>query len=868
MKYALLHPKTRQLLQKSHQGTWTLIPFFFSDRGSSIQKNVDGLLQELLYQVLCHYQELVELVISISLRSVYSEFSTTRFTFDDRDPERIIWNRKSIQDARKLIKDDADLQDVKRLCSPEVIRKSLDAITRQKEVQMNIVFFIDALDEHHGSHRELVDILRGLSNSNNSATVRIKLCLASRHESVFPGAFSKYPGFAIHDHTYSDIKQYAFDRVESSFDLSIVSEDDRNQIKPLTTEVTERAKGVFVWVKLVVDELIQGIDDGNSISQMRRSLSSIPTGLDALYKRILQKRRPEHLLEFYVMAQILLCSLDPVSLRSLMAITDVALPGDVVETMSISRMRQRLASRCGGLVEIYEESLDGQNTGKNQQEYSDKQKLTPETAEIGKISSAPENNNNGESGNDHDELSVKKGEPEVSPDDSSSMHNLGISRPEKEYITELIDNEIAESHDEGGKVYRVQFLHQTVKTFLETPANIRSMFEDPKQCPTEIGYSYIFNFCVKAMTIMKFDQALIHRTVIQRLFSYARLLEQSMRIEFADLLDLLLIEHRHWFPERFEMAVCCGEEKRVWDHCVHWIPHNGLRTDGLNLWQICAHGDRRSSRGFSLLRCRALPIYPSTRAFDLLLLTAFYGLSYYVERKVLEGAPMVCPKSNRSLLWAAVDYCQRCRSTSSFYEGLKMVDFLIQRKPDMETPYCRLTPLALTIYETGRRGSLLKSINPLLLIRKLLCGGADAEAFIWDFKALSHTIDVYHFTTDYEQGNEMVELLLKHGANPRSPCRLRWEPLFWSIKWGNVTCTETLLRYGADPSCVGNNISALELPTSEDELPWRLTSDYERGEWRTFHDYAVEMHDMLVKYKNPARTAPLCECKQKITVAD
>ena len=548
MKYALLHPRTQQLLQESYQGSWTLIPFFFSDRGSSVQKTVDGLLQELLYQILCHYRELVELVTSVSLRSICQESFATIFTFDDRDPGRIVWSRESVQDARKLIKDDAEFGDVGRVCSPEVVKKSLDTITRQNKVPMNITFFIDALDEHQGNHRELIDILRHLSSPENSAAVRIKLCLASRRESVFPGAFTKCPGFAIHDYTQSDIKKYVVDRVESSFGLSNVSDDDREKTKSLTAGVMERAKRVSVWVKLVVDELIQGIDDGNSISPLRRTLSSIPTGLDALYKRILQKRKPEHMLEFYIMAQILLCSLDPMSLQSLMAITDVALPGGVVETMSIFRMRQRLVSRCGGLIEKYEETPDGHYAGEYQQEYIIEQSLTSENAEISE-------RNNDEENRDHyrelafeegqltleesqlafeeSELLFKEDEPQVSvPYLASPFHVI-------EPLNHTIDIELSESHGQSDKLHRVRFLHQTTKSSFETPANIMAMFKDPKQCPTENGYNNILNFCVKAMTVMKFNQALIHRTIIERLFSCAKLLEQCTGAHSADLLDML-----------------------------------------------------------------------------------------------------------------------------------------------------------------------------------------------------------------------------------------------------------------------------------------------------------------------------------------
>ena len=868
MKYALLNRKTRELLQESNQGPWSLIPFFFSDRGSPIQKTVEGLLQELLHRILSHYTELIELVISISLRITLSDFSKRRFIFEDHDLGRVVWSRKSIQDARKFIADNTEHGGARTMCTSEVIKKALVAITRQSEVQMNILFFIDALDEHQGSHRDLVEILKSLSNPESSATVRIKLCLASRYESVFPGAFHDSPGFAIQDYTHSDIKQYVIDHLQRTFDISNFSEVDRKQIKPLTVDIVERAKGIFIWVKLVVDELIEGIIDGNSISQLRQILASIPTGLDALYNRIIQKRKPEHLIETYIMAQVLLCSLDPVSLQSLMAITDVALSDDAVEKMSLPRMRQRLASRCGGLIDIYEETTNQYNVGDKKH---DGQKNIQEHAEDDENGNSCDKTNSKETGSNSYEQSLSEDGSEDSSDDNNSReHQFGISVPEQQHMNDLINNELFGSDDESGKVYRVQFLHQTVKTFLESPRNTKAMSRDPEQCPSENGWSYILRFCVKAMTQMEFNQALVHRSIIKRLFSYAKLLEQHTKTDSADLLGNLLIEHRNWFPENFEYSVCAekrapGERKRIWDHCVHFIPHNRLRTDGLNLWQICAHDDQRSSRGFLLLRCRALPIHPSTRTFDLVLLAAYYGLSYYVQRKVLEGTSLICSKSNHSLLWATVDHCLRSRSVASFTEELELLDFIIQRSPNVDLVYSRRTPLALTIDSTVRYLDPAKGINPLILVRKLLCAGADAGTIIEDCEdceALGWVISSFGGSPQHQRGSEIAKLLLHHGANPRIAAQNSLKPLYYSILWGNEMCTETLLRYGADPSNVGTNISALEQSTGSVWVPPGLTK-WQHQEFQKFQRHAVQMHDLLVKYKNPACPPPLCQCMQK-----
>ena len=804
MKYALLHPKTQELLQKSHQGLWTLIPFFFSDRGSSIQKTVDGLLQELLYQLLCHYEDLIDLVISSSLRSILPEISIKSYTFDDQEPGRISWDLESIQNAHKILKDDIEPGGARRLCAPKVLKEALMAIVQQDKVPINVLFFIDALDEHHGSHIELVEILKCLSVVENSTTVRIKLCLASRQESVFPGAFHRSPGFAIHEYTHSDIEQYVVDHVESAFGLSIVTEDDQTQVKALSNEVTKRAKGVFIWVKLVVQELVEGIIDGSSISQLRQRLESIPTELDALYTRILQRRKPEHVFEMYIMSQILLCSRRSVSLPSLMAITDLALPGIVVETTSTHRMRQRLSSRCGGLLEIYEET-DAEET------------------------------------------------------DDEEMSNDGPIHKQYEYICGLINDELFISDDEKHKIYNVQFLHQTVKSYLESSGNIKSMLKDSEHCSIENGWSYMLMFCVKAITQMEFKQALSYRTIINDLFYYARQLEQYTKTDQAELLDLLLIERQGWFPDSFDMRLRTQRRApAIWENCVHTVPHTRLRPDGLNLWQICMYGQELAEM-IAVLRCLALPTSSSLRAFDLLFLATYYGLSYYVKRKILEGAPLVCPQTQRSLLWAASEYYTSALLAGSSSESLEMLDLIISKGSCVDLIHHDLTPLGNILSESYDFDNG-KAISLVVIVRKLLCSGADANTLIRGQAALQCLVEG-NYKAFPRHAHEIIELLLQHGAKPSSVDYMGYEPLFWTICWGHVNLTETLLRYGADASNVGNNVNAME-PLAHAKPPSKMA--FVAMDWKSrFERNAVKMHDLLVRYKDPAPPPPLCQCKQK-----
>ena len=811
MRYALQHRKTQELLLESHQDRWILVPFFFNDRGSAIQKTLLGLLQELLYSILRHYEDLIEVVISSSLQSILPDYSTLVPDLDKQRSPRIICSRKSMETAHRLIKDNIEPGSARGLYSEDVLKNVLVAAVRQKKVPMNVLFFIDALDEQQDSHMDLVNLLKCLSSTENLKTVHVEFCVTSRRESIFPGAFNQSSRLAIQDWTHSDIEQYVTGRTESAFDDLAFPTNDRELLKPLCNEVTERAKGVFIWVELVANELVQGIIDGNSVPQLRQSLSLIPTELDALYRRIIQKRKPEHVHEMYIMSQILLCSLTPISLQSLMAITDVCLSDLAVEEMSVIRMQQRLVSRSGGLIEVCKEIGDKEIDGK----------------EIGEK----------ENGN---------------------------------YMETLIRSELFSPRDKSNKkLHNVQFLHQTVKSFLENPTLTKSLFKDPERFPTKDGWSYLLQFSVGAIAKVVFEQVLAHRCTIMGLFYYAWRVEQHSKTNCADLLDLLLTEHRDYFPEAFDTWLCT--EPRVdycWVDCIHTMPHGRIRPDGLNLWEICEAADEVYAYEFRLLasfRCLASPISSASRAFDLLFLATLAGIWYYVKRKVLGGALMVCPHTTRSLLWATVSCSPWKNSTIPVSKRIDMLDFLISMGSNVDLAYRKLSPLGHALYYFHHD----EHPHNIAILRKLLCAGANPDtliskevAIVWVMRSFGELGTALNSL----DRNEILRLLLEHGANPRFVDTSGFEPLFYSINEGNAVQAETLLRYGADPSNFGHRISALENPNEFPKSVFEAGARAGRGFYkraRKFRRNAARMHDLLMRYKNPQRTGPLCQCKQR-----
>ena len=78
MKYAAQQEKTLEPLNSTPAPKWHLITFFFHDRGTLVQKTVDGLLQEVRYQLLKLYLGLVSYLVPLRIQTILDAAKNTR----------------------------------------------------------------------------------------------------------------------------------------------------------------------------------------------------------------------------------------------------------------------------------------------------------------------------------------------------------------------------------------------------------------------------------------------------------------------------------------------------------------------------------------------------------------------------------------------------------------------------------------------------------------------------------------------------------------------------------------------------------------------------------------------------------------------
>ncbi|KAL8962363.1 MAG: hypothetical protein Q9193_001220 [Seirophora villosa] len=332
MKFAMKDPRTIALLGNDSEPQWTIAAFFFHDRGSTVQKSLVGMLREIIESIFKQIPDLMPHAIAL-----YKDLSKSQRT---RFPD---WNLEALTALMKTI-------------------------MGQRETRIKLLLFIDALDEHEGDHDLLVHILNESISNADDNYVTLKICLASRSWPVFTDYFGHGPNFAIDHFTKDDIRFYTESRLNASLaGLSQPLGLESVWVVDLIEQITTKAQGVFIWVRLVTDQLAKNVRDGTPYQTLRAMVAGMPEELQELYDHTIRRISPEYIPETHVMFQLVLCSIERLPLASLMQATEYSLsrcritPAAATDPSSHTSTQglRWLKSRAGGLLETYSASIDG-----------------------------------------------------------------------------------------------------------------------------------------------------------------------------------------------------------------------------------------------------------------------------------------------------------------------------------------------------------------------------------------------------------------------------------------------------------------------------------------------------------------------------
>lgn len=161
------------------------------------------------------------------------------------------------------------------------LKKVLMSLRDHTQARMYYLI-IDAVDESQDSdRREILDLLFQLSAEMRYSTV--KIFVASRPVAVMQRRIDEFHSFVrIQDETKPDLEMFA-DSFISRLDLQ------PDTAIELTKYITRNAEGVFLWVKLVGEELLAYDEQGLAKDDIMEFLRGLPTMLEVFYERMLGK---------------------------------------------------------------------------------------------------------------------------------------------------------------------------------------------------------------------------------------------------------------------------------------------------------------------------------------------------------------------------------------------------------------------------------------------------------------------------------------------------------------------------------------------------------------------------------------------------
>ncbi|KEY73755.1 hypothetical protein S7711_10189 [Stachybotrys chartarum IBT 7711] len=243
-----------------------------------------------------------------------------------------------------------------------ILRRLLD----QDTAPMDIILFLDAVDEFDGHLDMISNFLKGFLNIPAKSKTRVKACVSSRPWKTLYNHFSSSLNISLQDCTRSDIEDFT----ASSLAASHISNPSIIQLIPT---IITRANGVFLWVKLAIQELSATVTKHSGQvprGELEETLRKLPDDLEDFYNLIIERINKPHRRRAYVLLELLVRQGDPPAAAAhirravLMSgcntfqeaqdeLEKYSLPFAAVESQETKeRVRNDLTAWSGGLVEL------------------------------------------------------------------------------------------------------------------------------------------------------------------------------------------------------------------------------------------------------------------------------------------------------------------------------------------------------------------------------------------------------------------------------------------------------------------------------------------------------------------------------------
>lgn len=305
---------------------------YFWNSGTRLQKSQEGLFQTLLYQLLTQLPDFQLDVFS----------SVKYFPSGGPDPDHL-W-------------------------SISQLRTAIFALLTFYQNSCKFLLFIDGLDEFQGNEeqrQEVCTLIHDLSNVND-----VKICVASRPWNIYQDNFGRNSMLRLQDLTKKDIKTFVAHKSESNKYFIRWKAEQPVQSSQFMETIVEKAQGVFLWVRLVLQSLLTGLRNSDDASDLNRRLNEIPADLEQYFRKMLDnldtfyRERASQAFQFALSGTHLLLAYYNSSSTSQVMIPENATTSQLHQCLA--RIEQNIDRQvnawCMGLLESRITSVNGPHT--------------------------------------------------------------------------------------------------------------------------------------------------------------------------------------------------------------------------------------------------------------------------------------------------------------------------------------------------------------------------------------------------------------------------------------------------------------------------------------------------------------------------
>ena len=331
MRFIADDPQTTSCLQQwAGNDQFVVASCFFWMSGDYMQKSYEGLLRTLLFQLLSRNRHMVGDIFPWRWRS----YLAGAFKLGP-------WTNQQLLNA---------------------FESTIEALSNQSKVCL----FIDGLDEYEGddeARSTMLDLIK-----SQALKPQVKVCASSRPWVIFQDAFEGRPSLQLHLFTRPDIASFVDDKLVATCQFQKMQSKDPIACQRLHDEIVEKANGVFLWVRLVIRELLQCLRNRDGIEGLHRRLTSMPSDLKAFLERMFNQLDDFYIEEAVDLFRVALAAWEQFTLLrySLVLRARNVDPASIAvgcrsktEILSMCEDTERqLNSRCQGLLEVTTSSSD------------------------------------------------------------------------------------------------------------------------------------------------------------------------------------------------------------------------------------------------------------------------------------------------------------------------------------------------------------------------------------------------------------------------------------------------------------------------------------------------------------------------------